>query len=127
MINPLNLCRVCGFHFEKGYLPWGDDGRSPTFDYCPCCGVEFGYQDCQESAATKFRGEWVEKGCLWSEPLQKPTRWRWEEQRENLGQLEALAQLKIEEANQQDELAVNQAVTEMRTLIASHALKWVKP
>lgn len=22
------------------YNPWGDDGKTPTYDICPCCGVE---------------------------------------------------------------------------------------
>ena len=45
-----HCCRVCGWYME-GYLPYGEDGSLPTFDMCDCCGVEFGYQDCQPSAA----------------------------------------------------------------------------
>ena len=36
-------CRVCGLLSSDP--PWGYDGVSPTFDFCPCCGVEFGYED----------------------------------------------------------------------------------
>jgi hypothetical protein len=37
------ICRVCGLELEEP--PWGDDSKSPTFEHCPYCGVEFGYGD----------------------------------------------------------------------------------
>ncbi|WP_407906848.1 hypothetical protein [Escherichia coli] len=37
------VCRVCGA--EQPEAPWGDDGETPTYDICNCCGVEFGYED----------------------------------------------------------------------------------
>lgn len=80
MDNDQNIlkCRVCGFKQEDP--PWGVDGKSPTFDFCPCCGVEFGYEDCQLSAIRIFRKKWLEGGSLWSEPQKKPIRWYLEEQ-----------------------------------------------
>lgn len=35
-------CRVCGLYL--GYQPWGEDGKTPSYEICPCCGVEFGYE-----------------------------------------------------------------------------------
>jgi len=69
----LNNCRVCGYLLDSP--PWGDDGASPTFDICPCCGVEFGYQDCLVKAAKKYRKEWIDKGAKWSEPGSQPCDW----------------------------------------------------
>ena len=34
-----NFCPVCGYPLSD-YNPWGDDGKTPTYDICPCCGVE---------------------------------------------------------------------------------------
>ena len=36
-------CRICGYRL--GFEPWGDDGKTPTYEICPCCGVEFGNED----------------------------------------------------------------------------------
>ena len=46
----IQFCRVCGFLHDKDYkdndyFPWGKDGNTPTFDFCECCGTEFGYND----------------------------------------------------------------------------------
>src|SRR5215471_12008674 len=38
-----NRCRVCGLLLESP--PWGDDGRTPLFEYCPCCGGEWDQPD----------------------------------------------------------------------------------
>ncbi|KTR95394.1 hypothetical protein NS220_06265 [Microbacterium testaceum] len=37
-----HLCRVCGYFSEEP--PWGLDRSCLTYEYCPCCGVEWGYQ-----------------------------------------------------------------------------------
>jgi hypothetical protein len=71
-------CRVCGYQSETP--PWGDDGETPLYDYCPCCGVEHGYQDCQPSAARKYREGWIKSGAIWYEPRFKPADWVLENQ-----------------------------------------------
>jgi hypothetical protein len=71
-------CRVCGWlHAEP---PWGLDGRTPLFEYCPCCGVEVGYQDATPVGARRFREQWLSKGAPWSEPEQRPADWNIDEQ-----------------------------------------------
>jgi hypothetical protein len=71
--DPTWNCRVCGFHqMEPQY---GDDGKSPTFNICTCCGVEFGYQDTTVNSAKSFRKKWIEDGCAWSEPDRRPEKW----------------------------------------------------
>lgn len=41
--NELNVCRVCGA--KQLEPPWGNDGLTPSYEICDCCGVEFGYED----------------------------------------------------------------------------------
>ena len=68
-----NNCRVCGYLLDSP--PWGDDGSSPTFEICPCCGVEFGYEDCTAQAAKNYRQGWIEEGAEWFEAKLKPDDW----------------------------------------------------
>jgi hypothetical protein len=43
-----NHCRVCGYKSKDAR--WGEDGQSPLYDFCPCCGVEHGYLSLQRRA-----------------------------------------------------------------------------
>src|SRR2546421_398332 len=36
-----NKCPACGY--ALGFAPW--DGESPSDEICPCCGIQFGYDD----------------------------------------------------------------------------------
>ena len=71
-------CRVCGLLYD--FKPWGEDGRSPTFYICGCCGVEFGYEDTMAVAARKNRQKWIESGAEWFRPTECPPDWDLEEQ-----------------------------------------------
>jgi len=71
-------CSVCGYRLDTP--PWGIDGKNPTFDFCPCCGVQFGYQDCLQAAVEKQRARWLAGGARWSEPSEMPADWNLEEQ-----------------------------------------------
>lgn len=70
-------CRVCGHRPER--LPWGEDGRSPGYDFCTCCGVEHGIQDSSPAAARKFREAWIRAGAPWEDPGARPAGWSLEE------------------------------------------------
>lgn len=81
----LQFCRVCGLFLGKDvkgneYFPWGENGNSPSFDICICCGVEFGYGDCFLEDIRAFREEWMKKGSPWRSPEYKPENWSLEEQ-----------------------------------------------
>jgi hypothetical protein len=76
--SDLYRCRACGWLLNEP--PWGIDGHSPNFDYCPCCGVEFGYQDATPAGARKYREEWLKRGAPWNIPAEKPSGWVLEEQ-----------------------------------------------
>lgn len=52
--NKFNSCKICGY-YESGWFPWGVDGRTPSFDICPQCNVQFGYEDCNDEAIKSYR------------------------------------------------------------------------
>jgi hypothetical protein len=80
-----NFCTICGL--DQGEPPWGEDGRTPSFVICECCGVEFGYQDCLLEGIRKYRTEWLQAGSQWCEPKYKPLNWNLDEQLQQINQL----------------------------------------
>jgi len=64
MTDKFKICRVCGFHY-KNYFPWGKNGESPTYDFCDCCGSEFGYDDDNIEIIKLSRESWIKKGMKW--------------------------------------------------------------
>lgn len=71
--NDLYICRVCGA--EQLEAPWGDDGESPTYEICDCCGVEFGYEDSTLQGIKKYRTKWLEDGAKWHSKKSEPENW----------------------------------------------------
>ena len=70
------LCLVCGLDLAGlDDLPWGADGDSPTYNFCPCCGVEFGYGDATIESAKRWRETWLAGGCEWFRPSERPNDW----------------------------------------------------
>ena len=76
------FCRVCGY--ENSEPPWGEDGESPCYGFCPCCGVEAGYQDYTVESAKEFRDSWIQAGAKWDMPWLKPADWSLEKQLNNI-------------------------------------------
>ena len=64
------LCGVCGYRATEP--PWGADGRSPSFAFCPSCGVEWGYQDATPTGVERFRRAWLASGAPWRDPSVPP-------------------------------------------------------
>ena len=52
----LHNCRVCGQYHEDP--PWGDDGNTPIYEFCDCCGVEFGHEDVNKESILDFLETW---------------------------------------------------------------------
>jgi hypothetical protein len=71
-------CRVCGVRLDEA--PWGSDGMNPSFDLCPCCGAEFGYEDATPEGARRYRARWLASGAPWNDPDERPPDWNVEEQ-----------------------------------------------
>jgi hypothetical protein len=77
----LNVCRVCGLQQE---LPWGENGKDPSWDICDCCGVEFGYEDCQLTVIRNYRETWIQSGAKWRNEKFKSDNWSLEKQLKNI-------------------------------------------
>jgi hypothetical protein len=75
-------CRVCGL--RQDFQPWGEHDKTPTFETCVCCGVNFGCEDCNKEFIWKFRDEWVKNGGNWTDLGKKPSNWSLEEQMKNI-------------------------------------------
>lgn len=63
--SAVRYCRVCGY--DDPDLPWGEDGKIPSFFICPCCGAEHGYQDCTPEATARYRERWLVQGSPWAD------------------------------------------------------------
>jgi hypothetical protein len=60
-----DCCRICGFRPDTP--PWGPNGQTPSFEICPSCGVEYGYEDSTLAAVSRYRKEWLKNGGGWSD------------------------------------------------------------
>jgi hypothetical protein len=80
--DTLSPCRVCGLLFDEA--PWGEDGKTPSFDICPCCGVEFGYEDATADGCRSYRIRWIAEGAIWWDESQRPEPWNLETQLQNI-------------------------------------------
>ncbi len=62
-------CPVCGY---KGLeAPPYESSGSPSFEICPSCGTEFGYDDFETDHAT-LRNNWIQSGAKWWNPSTPP-------------------------------------------------------
>lgn len=77
-------CHVCGLEQEEA--PWGEDGNTPSFDLCMCCGIQFGYEDIVYEVIERYRENWIENGAEWFQPKFKPQEWDLNEQLKNAWQ-----------------------------------------
>lgn len=72
-------CPTCGF--PKLEEPaWDSDTGSPSFNICPCCGCEFGYDDATPHGREQYRRQWIDNGAPWFNPQKKPADWSLEDQ-----------------------------------------------
>ncbi len=74
-----NFCRVCWL--DLWYPIWWEDGDSPSYDICPCCGTEFWYQDCNMKSIRRKRWIWFEENdWKWHDSKRRPAEWDKEKQ-----------------------------------------------
>lgn len=68
-----HTCPVCGFE-GLDEAPYDAHG-SASFGICPCCGIEFGYDDSSRSHEA-LRAAWIDRGMRWwSESRKPPVDW----------------------------------------------------
>lgn len=73
MRNDRYECPVCGFDGLKE-APIDACGCA-TFEICPCCGTEFGYDDATTSHV-ELRRSWIAQGMPWfSQTTRPPADW----------------------------------------------------
>jgi hypothetical protein len=67
-IDDFQYCPVCGYALD--FEPW--HGHSPSDEICPCCGIQFGYDDAaggdvqiRQKIYEQWRQRWIEKGMPW--------------------------------------------------------------
>ncbi len=68
-------CPVCGW--PELELPPRGEGGEASFEICPCCGFEFGYDDDSEGLTYgQARAQWIAGGMKWwSESRMAPVDW----------------------------------------------------
>ena len=74
-MDTLTLCPVCGY--DLGAPAW--DEVSPSDEICPCCGIQYGYDDAaggdmelRRKVHDTWRSKWVARGMPWSSVGQAP-------------------------------------------------------
>jgi len=66
------LCPVCGY--DGLFEPAHDALGTGSDEICPCCGVQFGYDDARRSHA-ELRADWVQRGMTWRHHPGPPPDW----------------------------------------------------
>lgn len=77
------ICPICGY--DQLEEPPYDETGEPSFEICPCCGIEFGY-DLENFHITEdeYRDNWVKQGGDWFSPDEKPIGWDLKSQLDNI-------------------------------------------
>lgn len=83
-------CPVCGY--DLGFAPWV--GVSSSDEICPCCGIQYGYDDVAGGDINKrnwiykeWRNYWIKEGMPWkSIGINKPHKWDPQKQLKNLNE-----------------------------------------
>jgi len=76
-------CKVCGYNY--GDYVWGEDGKTPSFEICPCCGTTFGHEDVTIEGIQKKRRDWISGGGKWFVEKERPSNWTMEKQLNEAG------------------------------------------
>lgn len=67
------ICPVCRYP-GLSEPPYDANGAS-SFDICPCCGTQFGYQDAR-TPHSELRKRWLDSGAHWhSKVVAQPENW----------------------------------------------------
>ena len=76
-------CPICGY-IGLDEQPY-DENRCASYEICPCCGFEFGFDDGdQRNTFEQYRAKWISSGAQWFSPKKQPKNWNLEEQLNNL-------------------------------------------
>jgi hypothetical protein len=70
----ISHCPLCGFGPLRDTYVSVQEFRY-SFDLCPCCGCEYGYDD-----TLKYFDEWLAGGCRWFNPGERSADWSLDKQ-----------------------------------------------
>jgi hypothetical protein len=77
-------CPVCGYP-ELDEPPYDLLTGGPSFDICPCCGCEYGYDAPKPGRSQEdFLRFWIKQGAPWFSPDLKPSDWDLRKQLEEI-------------------------------------------
>jgi len=81
----INICPVCGY--DKLDASPRDEFGCPSYEICPCCGFEFGFDDDSEGLTyDQYRERWLKQGAKWvSKSRPKPKNFDLCKQLRNIG------------------------------------------
>ncbi|MCB1215194.1 MAG: hypothetical protein KDK66_06940 [Deltaproteobacteria bacterium] len=76
-------CPICGYpNLEENPRSEAD---GPSYEICPCCAFEFGYDDDDQGYTyDQWREEWISAGMPWRGSKEIPQNWDPKKQLENL-------------------------------------------
>jgi hypothetical protein len=77
-----SICRVCGYD-DVGEERWTARDVA-EYVICPCCGAESGFEDDDLRLVREYRTKWVQAGCSWFNPDQRPDMWSLDPQAEHI-------------------------------------------
>lgn len=74
-MKKLLFCPACGY--DLGFPPW--KGVVPSDEICPCCGIQYGYDDAAGGDINKrtliyeaWKNHWIKEGMPWRSIATKP-------------------------------------------------------
>lgn len=84
MDNQRYVCPVCGY--EGLDEPPKSEDDSHSYEICPCCGFEFGFDDESEGHSYQsYRRNWVVEGARWFIEEKRPENWNLKDQLRKIG------------------------------------------
>ena len=76
-------CPICGFD-GLNEIPFNKKNE-PSYEICPCCGFEFGFNgDNNKHTFNEYRKKWIKEGAAWFMENEKPKNWNCDKQLKNI-------------------------------------------
>lgn len=77
-------CPVCGYD-GLNEVPYNETGGNASFEICPCCNFEYGFDDYSEGETfASYREKWLKNGAKFSDSEIQPLEWNLEKALEQI-------------------------------------------